>query len=211
MRGRFLTLEGIEGAGKSTQMEALVAEVEGAGHRVRTTREPGGTGLGERLRGLLLDPDLPPMIPEVELLLMFAARAQHIAEVIEPALDAGAWVISDRFTDASFAYQGGGRGLGDARVAALEAWVQGELRPDLVILLDIDPETGLQRAVQRGRRDRIEREAMDFFQRAREAYRRRAEADPERYLLVDATADPDTVAQRIRTGLAQRGLTGAMS
>lgn len=211
MRGRFLTLEGIEGAGKSTQMEALVAEVEGAGHRVRATREPGGTGLGERLRGLLLDPDLPPMIPEVELLLMFAARAQHIAEVIEPALDAGAWVISDRFTDASFAYQGGGRGLGDARVAALEAWVQGELRPDLVILLDIDPETGLQRAVQRGRRDRIEREAMDFFQRAREAYRRRAEADPERYLLVDATADPDTVAQRIRTGLAQRGLTGAMS
>lgn len=208
MRGRFLTLEGIEGAGKSTQMEALVAELEGADHRVRATREPGGTGLGERLRGLLLDPDLPPMIPEVELLLMFAARAQHIAEVIEPALEAGDWVVSDRFTDASFAYQGGGRGLGDARVAALEEWVQGELRPDLVILLDIDPETGLQRAVQRGRRDRIEREAMDFFRRAREAYRRRAEADPERYLLVDASADPDTVAQRIREGLAQRGLTG---
>ncbi|WP_024328803.1 dTMP kinase [Thioalkalivibrio sp. ALR17-21] len=209
MTGRFLTLEGIEGAGKTTQMETLVEALEAAGHRVCATREPGGTGLGERLRGLLLDPDLPEMIPEAELLLMFAARAQHLAEVIRPALDAGQWVVSDRFTDASFAYQGGGRGLGDTRVAALEDWVQGDLRPDLVILLDIDPATGLQRAVQRGRRDRIEREAMDFFERARAAYRRRADAEPQRYLMVDASADAATVGQRMLDGLRSRGLLEA--
>ena len=202
--GRFLVLEGIEGSGKSTQIERLDAALRGAGHSVRTTREPGGTALGERLRGLLLDPDLPGMCAEAELLLMFAARAQHLAEVIRPALHAGEWVLSDRFTDASFAYQGAGRGLGGERVEQLEAWLQGELRPDLVILLDIEPETGLERAVQRGRRDRIEREALDFFERARDAYRERAAQSPGRYLVVDAAADPDTVADRILAGVRER-------
>lgn len=202
--GRFLVLEGIEGSGKTTQIERLETRVRAAGHPVRTTREPGGTVLGERLRGLLLDPDLPGMCAEAELLLMFAARAQHLSEVIRPALQAGEWVLSDRFTDASFAYQGAGRGLGPERVGQLEDWLQGELRPDLVVLLDIAPETGLERAVQRGRRDRIEREALDFFQRAREAYCQRATQSPERYLVVDASQDPDTVAERILAGVRER-------
>lgn len=202
--GRFLVLEGIEGSGKTTQIERLDTALRAAGHPVRNTREPGGTALGERLRGLLLDPDLPGMCAESELLLMFAARAQHLHEVIRPALQAGDWVLSDRFTDASFAYQGAGRGLGGQRVAQLETWLQGDLRPDLVILLDIDPETGLDRAVQRGRRDRIEREALDFFERARRAYRERAERAPGRYLIVDASADPDTVAGRILAGVRER-------
>ncbi|MFO7953668.1 dTMP kinase [Thioalkalivibrio sp.] len=202
--GRFLVLEGTEGSGKTTQMERLDAALRAAGRPVCNTREPGGTALGERLRGLLLDPDLPGMCAEAELLLMFAARAQHLSEVIRPALQAGGWVLSDRFTDASFAYQGAGRGLGAGRVAELEAWLQGALRPDLVILLDIEPEAGLERAVQRGRRDRIEREAVDFFQRAREAYRERAAQAPERYLVVDGASDPDTVAERILAGVRER-------
>ncbi|WP_024327352.1 dTMP kinase [Thioalkalivibrio sp. AKL19] len=202
--GRFLVLEGIEGSGKTTQMERLDAALRAAGHPVCNTREPGGTALGERLRGLLLDPDLPGMCAEAELLLMFAARAQHLSEVIRPALQAGEWVLSDRFTDASFAYQGAGRGLGSGRVAELETWLQGALRPDLVILLDIEPEAGLERAVQRGRRDRIEREAVDFFERARDAYRERAAGAPDRYLVVDGASDPDTVAERILAGVRER-------
>ncbi|WP_018145681.1 dTMP kinase [Thioalkalivibrio sp. AKL6] len=202
--GHFLVFEGIEGSGKTTQIERLDTVLRAAGHPVRNTREPGGTALGERLRGLLLDPDLPGMCAESELLLMFAARAQHLHEVIRPALQAGDWVLSDRFTDASFAYQGAGRGLGSQRVAQLEDWLQGDLRPDLVILLDIDPETGLDRAVQRGRRDRIELEALDFFECARQAYRERAERAPGRYLVVDASADPDTVAERILAGVRER-------
>ncbi|WP_018872579.1 dTMP kinase [Thioalkalivibrio sp. ALJ16] len=202
--GRFLVLEGIEGSGKTTQIERLDATLRGAGQRIRLTREPGGTALGERLRGLLLDPDLPGMCPESELLLMFAARAQHLQEVIRPALQSGEWVLSDRFTDASFAYQGAGRGLGAARVAQLESWLQGDLRPDLVILLDIEAEIGLGRAVQRGRRDRIEHEALDFFERARAAYLERAAQAPDRYLVVDANADPDCVAERILEGLRER-------
>lgn len=197
-RGRFLVLEGIEGSGKTTQMQTVVSELRAAGHEVAATREPGGTALGERLRGLLLDPDLPGMCPDAELLLMFAARAQHLEEVILPALRAGRWVVSDRFTDASFAYQGGGRGLGMERVAVLEDWVQGDLRPDRVILLDIDPATGMERAVQRGRRDRMEREALEFFERTRAAYLERVRRDPERYCVIDAVADVDTVAARVR-------------
>ena len=200
-RGRFLVLEGIEGSGKSTQMQTVQAALHAADHAVTVTREPGGTALGERLRGLLLDPDLPGMCPDAELLLMFAARAQHLEEVILPALRAGCWVVSDRFTDASFAYQGGGRGLAMQRVAALEDWVQGDLRPDRVILLDIDPATGMERAVQRGRRDRMEREALEFFERARAAYLERARRDPERYCVIDAGADVDTVAARVRAAV----------
>jgi len=202
--GRFLVLEGIEGSGKSTQMTTVEAELQAAGFTVTMTREPGGTALGERLRGLLLDPDLPGMCPDAELLLMFAARAQHLADVVRPALGEGRWVVSDRFTDASFAYQGAGRGLGMQRVAVLEDWVQGALRPDCVILLDIDPVTGMERAVQRGRRDRMEREALEFFERARAAYLERARQDPGRYCVIDADADVDTVAERVRE--AVRGL-----
>lgn len=202
--GRFLVLEGIEGSGKTTQLTYLEQELTALGHRPVLTREPGGTALGERLRGLLLDPDLPGMHADAELLLMFAARAQHLAEVIRPALEAGRWVVSDRFTDASYAYQGAGRGLGMQRIGVLEDWVQADLRPDLVILLDIDPAAGLERALQRGRRDRIEREALDFFARARDAYRARAEADPARYLVVDAADTPEGVRERILAGVRAR-------
>ena len=202
--GRFLVLEGIEGAGKTTQIEQLDAAIRASGHAVVRTREPGGTALGERLRGLLLDPDLPGMCAESELLLIFAARAQHLHGVIRPALQAGKWVLSDRFTDASFAYQGAGRGLGTDRVTALESWLQGDLQPDLVILLDVDAETGLERAVQRGRRDRIEREALAFFDRARQGYLERARQAPERYLVVDAALDPETVFERILAGVRER-------
>ncbi|MGM0553891.1 MAG: dTMP kinase [Pseudomonadota bacterium] len=202
--GRFLVFEGIEGSGKTTQLGYLEQELKVLGHVPLMTREPGGTALGERLRGLLLDPDMPDMDADAELLLMFAARAQHLAEVIRPGLDAGRWVVSDRFTDASYAYQGAGRGLGMQRIGLLEDWVQGDLRPDLVILLDIDPATGLERAIQRGRRDRIEREALDFFARARDAYRARAEADPARYLVVDAADTPETVGKRILDGVRTR-------
>lgn len=202
--GTFLVLEGIEGAGKTTQIEQLDTAVRASGHAVVRTREPGGTALGERLRGLLLDPDLPGMCTESELLLIFAARAQHLHEVIRPALRAGEWVLSDRFTDASFAYQGAGRGLGPDRVTALESWLHSDLQPDLVILLDLDAETGLERAVQRGRRDRIEREALAFFERARQGYLERARQAPERYLVVDAALDPETVFERILAGVRER-------
>lgn len=195
---RFVVLEGIEGSGKSTQLATVVESLRTAGIEPVSTREPGGTALGERLRGLLLDPDLPGMCPEAELLLMFAARAQHLDTVIRPALAAGHWVVSDRFTDASFAYQGAGRGLGAERVAQLEGWVQGPLRPDLVLLLDIDPATGLERAIQRGRRDRIEREALEFFARVREAYLERARAHPGRYRVIDGQAGPEEVARKVR-------------
>ncbi|WP_017926656.1 dTMP kinase [Thioalkalivibrio sp. HL-Eb18] len=198
---RFLVLEGIEGSGKSTQLATVVETLRAMGIEPECTREPGGTALGERLRGLLLDPDLPGMCPEAELLLMFAARAQHLAAVIRPALAAGHWVVSDRFTDASFAYQGAGRGLGMERVARLEDWVQGDLRPDLVLLLDIDPATGLERAVQRGRRDRIEREALEFFARVREAYLERARAYPEHYRVIDGHGTPEQVADSVRRAL----------
>ncbi|WP_018864290.1 dTMP kinase [Thioalkalivibrio sp. ARh3] len=198
---RFVVLEGIEGSGKSTQLATVVETLRARGVEPECTREPGGTALGERLRGLLLDPDLPGMCPEAELLLMFAARAQHLASVIRPALAAGRWVVSDRFTDASFAYQGAGRGLGTERVARLEDWVQGDLRPDLVLLLDIDPATGLERAVQRGRRDRIEREALEFFARVREAYLERARAHPDRYRVIDGHATPEQVADSVRRAL----------
>lgn len=202
---RFVVLEGIEGSGKSTQLATVVESLRAMGIEPVCTREPGGTALGERLRGLLLDPDLPGMCPEAELLLMFAARAQHLAAVIRPALAEGRWVVSDRFTDASFAYQGAGRGLGAERVARLEDWVQGGLRPDLVLLLDIDPATGLERAVQRGRRDRIEREALAFFARVREAYLERARQYPDRYRVIDGHAAPEQVAAAVRRALAAWG------
>lgn len=186
-RGRFITLEGGEGAGKSTQIAALATALRARGLSVVSTREPGGTALGEAIRGLLLDPAHGAPSIDAETLLVFAARAEHLQRVIEPALARGNWVVCDRFTDATYAYQGGGRGVPAARLATLEQWVQGDLRPDLTIVLDVPPALGLARAGTRGAADRFEREGVAFFERVRAVYCARADADPRRYRLIDAT------------------------
>ncbi|MDZ7754273.1 MAG: dTMP kinase [Gammaproteobacteria bacterium] len=196
-RGRFITVEGIEGAGKSTHMPAIRRVLEARGHRVLMTREPGGTPVGERIRELLLQPTAEGMAVDTELLLMFAARAEHVGRVIRPALDAGSWVLCDRFTDATFAYQGGGRGIEAARIEALEDWVQGDLRPDLTLILDVSPATGMARIGPRGHQDRIEREGTEFFERIREAYLERAARHPGRYRVIDGGADLATVQARL--------------
>ena len=183
-RGRFITLEGIDGAGKSTHHAWLANILRLNGKPVILTREPGGTQLGEKLRTLLLS---EPMNRETEALLMFAARREHIAEVIQPALERGDWVVSDRFTDASFAYQGGGRGLAWAKLEQLEQWVQGDLQPDLTFLFELDVVTARQRLANTGNApDRFELEQQEFFERVRNAYYRRAEAYPSRFCVIDA-------------------------
>ena len=183
-RGKFITLEGIDGAGKSTHHAWLVERLQAAGHAVVSTREPGGTPLGEKLRGLLLS---DPMHLETEALLMFAARREHLAEVIEPALARGDWVVSDRYADASFAYQGGGRGLAWDKLKQLEAWVGG-LQPDLTFLFDLDARVARQRLDGTGNApDRFEQERGEFFERVRAAYHRRAAECGPRFCLVDAT------------------------
>ncbi len=187
MRGRFITLEGGEGAGKSSNLEHIYRRLSSAGRDVIQTREPGGTPLGETLRGLLLDRGQSAMADDTELLLMFAARAQHLAELIRPALARGQWVLCDRFTDATYAYQGGGRGIDGERIRLLEQWVQRELRPDLTLLLDLPVEQGLQRAGERSAPDRFEQEQAEFFQRVRSAYRERARLEPERFRIIDAS------------------------
>lgn len=193
--GRFIAFEGIEGAGKSTQIQRLAAHLRTSGQTVFLTREPGGTPLGERLRAILLDPATGPLTPAAELLLLFAARAEHLAAVIRPHLAADEYVLCDRFTDASYAYQGAGRRMGAAPIAMLEDWVQGPLRPDLVLVLDLPVAVGLDRVRQRGAaQDRIETEALAFFSRARAAYLERAQQYPARYRVIDASADPDRVA-----------------
>ncbi len=186
MRGRFITLEGGEGAGKSSNLEHIRRRLLEAGKDVVFTREPGGTPLGEAIRSLLLDHRQTAMADDTELLLMFAARAQHLAECIVPALDSGKWVLCDRFTDASYAYQGYGRGIPVERIGQLEAWVQGTLRPDLTLLLDLPVELGLQRAGQRSEPDRFEREKLEFFQRVRAGYLERAAQEPLRFRVIDA-------------------------
>jgi dTMP kinase len=191
--GRFITLEGLEGAGKSSRAVELKAFLEQNGKPVLLTREPGGTPLGERLRELLLAPADTPMAPLTELLLMFAARCEHVTRVILPALEAGQWVVCDRYVDASYAYQGGGRGLGTAPVAALEALLPPRARPDLTVLLDLPVESGLARARSRSAADRFERETVEFHERVRAAYLDRARQAPQRYCVVDAAADPATV------------------
>lgn len=188
-RGKFITLEGGEGAGKSTSMEFLAARIESAGIPLVRTREPGGTELGERIRELLLDPDQAGMADDTELLLVFAARAQHMQQLILPALEAGSWVLCDRFTDATYAYQGGGRGIDMQRIAQLEAWVQDEFRPDLTVLFDISVSAGLQRAGLRSEPDRFEQEKARFFEQVREVYLQRARACPGRFRIVDAGRD----------------------
>ena len=194
MHPRFVSLEGGEGAGKTTVLEALRAELQSGGDEVVCTREPGGTPLAERIRGLLLDPAHEPPAAETELLLMFAARAQHVRETILPELERGAWVVSDRFTDSSYAYQGGGRGLDAAFIATLERAVVG-LQPGLTLLLDLGVVEGRERT--RGRDlypDRIEREHDAFFERVRDAFLARAAAQPERIRVLDATRPAADVA-----------------
>ncbi|MGY3256811.1 dTMP kinase [Pseudomonas chlororaphis] len=197
MTGLFITLEGPEGAGKSTNREYLAECLRAAGIEVLLTREPGGTPLAERIREVLLTPGDEVMNPDTELLLVFAARAQHLAEVIRPALARGAVVLCDRFTDSTYAYQGGGRGLSVERIATLEQFVQGELRPDLTLVFDLPVEVGLARASARGRLDRFELEGRVFFDAVRQAYLKRAAADPARYLLVDAAQPLSQVQQAL--------------
>lgn len=185
-RGCFITLEGGEGVGKSTNLAFVAGLLEAAGLDVQRTREPGGTPLAERVRDVIVSPSGEPVPPMAELLLIFAARALHIEGCIRPALAAGRWVLCDRFTDASYAYQGAARGLGEAPVRWLEEHVQGSLRPDLTLLLDADPAIGLARADARGAADRFEQERLAFFRRVRAGYLERAHAEPGRFRIVDA-------------------------
>lgn len=197
MSGLFITLEGPEGAGKSTNRDYLATRLGELGLEVLLTREPGGTPLAERIRELLLAPSDEPMAADTELLLVFAARAQHLAQVIRPALARGCVVLCDRFTDATYAYQGGGRGLSQARIATLENFVQGELRPDLTLVFDLPVEIGLARAAARGQLDRFEREARSFFEAVRQTYLQRAAAEPQRYRIVDAAQPLEQVQQAL--------------
>ena len=195
MKGRLISLEGGEGAGKSTLLAGLRGHFERSRMDVLYTREPGGTPVGEAVRALVLDPAHRGMAVETELLLMFAARAQLVREVLQPALAAGRWVLCDRFTDASYAYQGGGRGVDAARIGELERIATNGLKPDLTLLLDIPVAHGRARASQRGDADRIEAERDDFFERVRAAYRARAQVEPERFRTIDASRSADTVLQ----------------
>lgn len=186
-RGRLISLEGGEGAGKSTLLAGLREHFTRVGLDVVYTREPGGTPAGEAIRALVLDPAHRGIAAETELLLMFAARAQLVREVLQPALAAGRWVLCDRFTDASYAYQGGGRGIDAARIAELERMATAGLQPDLTLLLDLPVAEGRARASQRGDTDRIEAERDDFFERVRGTYRARAQAEPQRFRVIDAS------------------------
>jgi dTMP kinase len=200
-RGQFITVEGTEGVGKSTNMAFIESWLKKAGKELIITREPGGTELGEKLRAVLLDAKEQSMSDDTELLLMFAARAQHLYEVIQPALDAGKWVLCDRFTDATYAYQGGGRGIEMSRIAQLEQWVQGDLRPDMTLILDLPVDVGLERAGKRSTPDRFELEKHDFFNKVRDTYLSRAAANPERYQVIDASPSINDVQQSIQTVL----------
>lgn len=205
MSGRFITFEGIEGVGKSTQVRHLATELAGRGLEVVCTREPGGTPLAEQIRAVVLSVRDEPLPPGAELLLMFAARAVHLENLIRPALARGAWVLCDRFTDATWAYQGAGRGLPDADIAALESQVQRGLVPDLVVLLDAPPRVGMDRAARRGGVvDRFETEQQEFFAAVRAGYLARAARWPDRYLVVDASGSEQAVREIIRAALAPR-------
>lgn len=203
-RGKFITLEGVDGAGKSTHLDWLVSTLRAEGKTVVSTREPGGTALGEKLRALLLS---EPMHSETEALLMFAARREHIAQVIEPALARGDWVVSDRYTDASFAYQGGGRELAWDKLQTLESWVQGTgesaLQPDLTFLFDLDVAIARQRLAGTGNApDRFELEQQSFFERVRAAYLRRVRENPTRYCLVDASRSREEIKNQLEKSLS---------
>ncbi len=196
-RGRLITLEGIEGAGKTTQRDTVCHVLLEAGLPMLKTREPGGSEIAERIRILLLDPDNQEMSSVTELLLMFAARAEHLVKTVQPALAEGTWVVCDRFTDTSYAYQGAGRGLALEHIKALKNLVQGKLTPNLTLLLDLPAETGLARAKQRGLTDRFESETLDFFRRARQQYLALAAEEPERIRVIDAAASLEQVTATV--------------
>ena len=198
MTGKFITIEGSEGVGKSSNIAFIENYLQNAGKDVLLTREPGGTELGETIRNLLLDAKNTAMCSDTELLLMFAARAQHLDEVIRPALEAGKWVICDRFTDATYAYQGGGRGIPESRIAILEQWVQNGLQPDLTLLLDMPVAAGLKRASKRSSPDRFEQEKLAFFERVRQAYLARAKKHAARFRVVNAEPALAQVEAQIR-------------
>ena len=204
MRGRFITIEGGEGDGKSTMMDRVADWITGSGQRVVRTREPGGTELAEKLRDILLDRNNIALSGRAELLLLFAARAQHLEELIRPTLARGDWILCDRFTDATWAYQGGGRGLPRREIEALEQLVHGDLQPDLTLLLDLPVEQGLTRAARRSEADRFEQESAYFFEQVRKAYLERAAASPKRFAVIDASGDVEEVWSRIETMLRQR-------
>ena len=196
-KGSFITVEGVEGVGKSTHVQAICNYLNEHGVDVIATREPGGSPVAEAIRDLLLNKQFTSMHQETELLLMFAARNEHLDKTIRPALEAGKWVVCDRFTDASYAYQGGGREIPDTRIGVLEKWTQGKLQPNLTLVLDCDVELGLNRAKIRSGKDRFEQESVDFFQRVRQKYLERAEANPQRYQIIDASASEATVKHEI--------------
>ncbi|RUM78986.1 MAG: dTMP kinase [Candidatus Thioglobus sp.] len=197
-RGKFITIDGVEGAGKSTQIEFICEYLKAKGVDVILTREPGGTDIGEKIRTLLLSNSTGKMHADTELMLMFAARNEHIQNKIMPALKQGDWVLSDRFTDASYAYQGGGRGLDVSRIAQLEQWVSQDFTPDMTLLLDVPVEIGMSRVESRGKKDRIELEATDFFNRVRQAYIDRSEQFPERIKLIDSSQTVEHTKQQIK-------------
>jgi dTMP kinase len=203
-KGWFITVEGGEGAGKTTQIARIAHWLHERGHTVVQTREPGGTALAEKLREILLDNDNVALSSLTELLLMFAARAQHLDDLIRPALDRGETVICDRFTDATWAYQGGGRGLPAQPIATLEQLVHGDLQPDLTLLFDLPVAVGLERAARRGESDRFESETLAFFERVRAAYLDRAARFPERFVLIDAAQDEDSVWSHVERALHGR-------
>ena len=201
MAGRFITFEGIDGAGKSTHIDAVAARLRSAGAKVLCTREPGGTVLAERLRELILH---APMDPLTEALIVFAARRDHVLQVIEPALARGETVLCDRFTDATFAYQGGGRGFDTAVLAELERWVHGHLQPDMTIWFDLDTEVAAARRAAARAPDRFEKQDLDFFDRVRAGYQARMDAAPQRFVRIDAAQPREAVSKQIVVALEAR-------
>lgn len=200
-KGKFITVEGGEGAGKSSNLSFIQSLLEETGIKVLFTREPGGTDLGEDIRELLLGHKHTGMADDTELLMMFASRAEHLNRKIIPALEAGIWVLCDRFTDATYAYQGGGRHISFDRIAMLENWVQGDLRPDMTLLLDLPVETGLERARNRSEPDRFESEQIEFFENVRSAYLKIASNEPDRVKVIDASKPLDVVQTQIKATL----------
>ncbi len=203
MKGKFITFEGIDGAGKSSHVEWLAGHLRDAGHIVHETREPGGTDLGEKLRELLLG---TPMHLETETLLMFAARREHLARLIVPALERGEWVVCDRFSDATYAYQGGGRGLDRSKFLQLEQWVHGQLQPDLTLLFDLPLDVARERIVLANRvLDRFEQERVDFHERVRQAYLERAHASASRMRIVDGQQSIETIRRQLEKIVVELG------
>lgn len=196
-KGLFISFEGVEGAGKTTNISFVAEKIRKAGHQILLTREPGGTTTGEAIRNILISRELPEMHQVTELLLMFAARSEHINRKILPALEQGTWVLCDRFTDASYAYQGAGRGIELEKIKLLEDLVQGSLRPDITFLFDLDANIGLARAQSRGETDRFEQQHIDFFNRVRAQYLKIAKIEPQRFRLIEAQFDLKHVQRQI--------------